>query len=527
MLKRFLKFFKPSEEEELPQFEGSYLDYLLREARPGVAKELDLCSEHDPLLLVVVQVLRGSMRGVWSDTLIRPLQDQHSPKRPAATAQPPKPPKAPTAPATTLDDESSGILDDDVELLDEADEEEDAPGSDDRAEVNSAELGAQVTAPNTGATPSQAYPPGHELGQADSEVGDDGRPRADRKEVLQAGRVFLGMLIENDRLPPELQLGVEEILLARDLLMSYFMGSQNFESRAQKLLKIVEQKFSEGLFSQSRILLQLFQTDPKTRVRNDRNIFYEDMIQRFGIKRRRPVAPEILEEFEGFRSGQISEETNHEFLRWIEDHLYIKTHLFMRHQDQVTAWRNVASKSTLPQASESLLRYLPPRRWRPIYAHPTMSLAQMAALHVGPDTMSTYVMTQLQTCYFVLRAVGDTGLEAYLDSFFNWTDSCFQLNGTVFLPELYRRSMADSDAMRVVFQDLYDRYFRQRAERLLASYNEEQIAQAFERTLTKLRHINVNDISPGNYNLGGLLLDELLGMSYPSAEFAFKVHRLS
>lgn len=516
MLKRFLKFFKPSEEEELPQFEGSYLDYLLRESSQGVSKELDLCPEHDPLLLVVVQVLRGSMRGVWSDTLTRPLQDQHSPKKSALNPTPPTPPAS--APLASDDDE--------VEVVEDEEVIEELDGEDEALEV--AELGAQPTAPNPGAAPAQAYPPGHELGQADSEVGDDGRPRADRREVLQAGRVFLGMLIENDRLPPELQLGVEEILLARDLLMSYFMGSQNFEARAQKLLKIVEQKFSEGLFSQSRILLQLFQTDPKTRVRNDRNIFYEDMIQRFGIRRRRPVAPEVLEQFATFSKSDAKGVSHSELLRWIEDHLYIKTHFFMRQQDQVRQWREVASKSTLPQASDSLLRYLPPRRWRPIYAHsPSMTLNEMAALHVGPDTMSAYVMTQLQTCYFVLRAVGDTGLEAYLDSFFDWTESCFEINGTVFLPELYRRSMADSDAMRVVFQDLYERYFRHSAERLLASYKDDQVAKALDRTLIKMRQLNVNEISPGNYNLGGLLYDELLGMKYSSPEFAFKVHRLS
>ena len=521
MLKRFLKFFKPSEEEELPQFEGSYLDYLLREARPGVARELELCPEHDPLLLVVVQVLRHSMRGVWSETLTRPLQDQHSPKRAGGSApvgaasSPASHAKAPAAPSSHEDSEDSEA--DDVEILEEDSVVEPSP-----------ELGGSATAPQAaGPIPAAAYPPEHELGVADSEIGEDGRPRVDRREVLQAGRVFLGMLIENDRLPPELQLGVEEILLARDLLMSYFMGSQNFEARAQKLLKLVEQKFSEGLFSQARILLQLFQTDPKTRVRNDRNIFYEDMIQRFGIRRRRPISAEVAEELRALVRVPSSPQHDLELLRWVEDHLYIKTHLFMRHQEQVRAWRELASRSSLPMAAESLLRYLPPRRWRPVYAHPSASLSELATLHVGPDTMSAYVTTQLQTCYFVLRAVGDTGLEGYLDSFFDWTESCFGVNGTVFLPELYRRSMADSDAMRVIFQDLYERFFRQKAERLLTAYDEPTVAAAFERTLHKLRALDVNEVAPGNYNLGGLLYDELTGMRYTSPEFAFKVHRLA
>lgn len=499
MLKRFLKFFKPSEEEEVPHFEGSYLDYLLDEASKGVEEEMEHCVDHDPLLLIVTYILRISMPDVWSDIIRRPLRD---PTQPAPPTAPPPPPQA-TSEASEVSEVSEAIEnDDDIEVLDE----------DSFIEIEEeSQLGAEDTKAEDAEDPS-------------------GKPRADRKEVLQAGRVFLGMLIENDRLPPELQLGVEEILLARDLLMSYFMGQNNFEGRAQKLLKIVEQKFSEGFFSQARILLQLFQTDQKTRVRNDRNIFYEDMIQRFGIRRKRPVSKDIQDEYDEMlkrheENGPTPEDDD-EYLRWVEDHLYIKTHLFLRQQEHVKTWQRLSALSTVPNATENLLRYLPPKRWRPHYTQ-DVSLQDLATYHINNDTLLSYCSSQMHTCYFVLRAVGDTGLEPFLDTFFDWTSSQFDLNGTVFLPELYRRSMGDADPMRVIFQDLYDRYMRQSAEQTLKDLDAQDIKDALAKAVAQMRKYNVNDIAPGNYNLGGLIYDQLLGITYPTPEFAMKVHRLT
>ena len=79
MLKRFLKFFKQSEALELPEFEGSYLDYLMSRIEPEVIGELEACPEHDALLLVIAEMLRASMPQLWSATIDRPLRDRHSP----------------------------------------------------------------------------------------------------------------------------------------------------------------------------------------------------------------------------------------------------------------------------------------------------------------------------------------------------------------------------------------------------------------------------------------------------------------
>ena len=601
MLKRFLKFFnnKPDDEQQPPAYEGSYLDFLLTETQPHVREGLDACPEHDPLLLVIAEILRVSMEGIWSEEIRLPLTDQHTPRAPQPTPAtpptaphaPPPPPAAKPAPrvAVTAEDDADDAddaidaideIDDDpitqeheddapdaagdelaeddaIEEIDEDDaddaddaDEDDAQGEDededaeDEADDEAAEDDAEADEDDDAEAFDDALiveeselieddePEPAPLRPVDEEVpaqGGDGLPRVDKREVLQAGRVFLGMLIENDRLPRDIQLGPEETLLARDLLVGYFAGHQNFEGRAQKLLRVVEQKFSERQFSQARILLQLFQTDRETRTRNDRNIFYEDMIQRLGIRRRAAVSPEVQGRYKPLQDklNPAEDASLLEWMGWLEQHLMINFYLFMIHHEQVVTWRQISKKSTVHGASEYLLRYIPPRRWRRIAESSREAVAPLLREHITTDMLSLYIINQMRTCYFVLRAVGDTGLEGYLDTFFNWTEQTFEINSTRFLPALYRRSMGDADSMTAIFQDIYNRYFRRRAEAFLEEVSDEEIQAAFQDAITHIAACNLNEIPPGHYDLGGFVFDQLFGLTYPSSEFAFKVHRLS
>lgn len=575
MLKKFLKLFKHEEHDDMPALDGSYFDYLLRQIQPGVARELSQCQEHDPLLLVIAETLRASMTGEWSDELARPLLDEHSP-RPAATRPPPPPHGAPPPPPKdelvetqefdkaeiaaakeaafgtldsgdetldgyeipedlhqqaneTLDDEGSdasdadasgaeGAVDEDVEIVSEEEVVEEVLDEDSELIEDIVELEEPPAADDAATGERQAS-------------ANSGLPRVDQREVLQAGRVFLGMLIENDRLPLDLQINTEEIALARELLVGYFVGNKDFERKAQQLLRVVERKFSEGQFSQARILLQLFQTDRMTRIKNDRNIFYEDMIQRLGIRRRHAVADDVLGEFAQIDSDAASAPID--VAQWLESNLFIKLHLFTRDRSAVERWGRLAGITTLPGGADNLLKYVPPRRWRTYYdAHDDAAVAQQYARdairqHVNSDTLANYVSNQMRTCYFVLRAVGDTGLEGYLDTFFDWISEAFEFNATVFLPEVYRRSMGEIDTMKSVFQDIYDRMLRQRVEAKLASFSDEEIHAALGAAIAHIHSCELNEIPPGNYDLGGFVFDQLFGVTYPVPEFAFKVHRLT
>jgi hypothetical protein len=529
MLKRFLKFFKGQEDVALPEFDGSYLDFLLMHSHEGVARELEQCPGHDPLLLVIAEILRVSMEGVWSETIRRPLRDQHSPTGPAP-APPPPPPVSEVV--EEVDGEEFEVLEEDSDLIEEIVDQddfeevaEDAEGVEvdddevDTSVVSEAEVLSQIDGSLLAAEETVA---------ADEKVGADQKPRVDQREVLQAGRVFLGMLIENDRLPLELQLGVEETMLARDLLVGYFVGHEDFEEKAQRLLRVVEQKFSEGLFSQARILLQLFQTDRDTRIRNDRNIFYEDMIQRLGIKRRHTVSQELVAAWGELASpdDDSADVEPEELLTWLAERLFVKMHVFTRDMEAVKGWTEVGGLSELPGATENLLRYLPPRHWRQAHGNEA-GLKRAIRAHINIDTLATYLTNQTRTCYFVLRAVGDTGLEGYLDSYFDFTSQQLDVNATAMLPELYRRSMGDADMMKSVFDDLYARTLKLAAEDVLESWTDAQVDAAIDDAMEYLRRCDVNEVPPGSYDLGGFVFDRLFDVSYPSREFAFKLHRLT
>ena len=498
MLKRFLKYLHKGTPDQ-PITEGerakdevrSYLDRILDGIFAQVLVELDRCPAHDPLQLAIVEILRVSMPGVWSDRLRRPLTDPALQQ--TAPVLPPPPPGAKEPEGL----ESVG--EDRVEKGNEVDRTDELEGLAELIE---------------------------EEGLDDSD--DDGRPRVDDQEVLQAGRVYLAMLIENDRLPVDLQLSAQEADMARELLLGYFAGTGDFEARAKGLLEKIEQKFGKGYFSQARILLQLFQTDRATRTNNDRNIFYEDMILRLGIRRKHPLAASLHEEAEQ-RLRTCSQDLGscEEHLSWMAEHLFIKFHLFSRHAGEVARWREACALSSRPGATEHLLRYLPPRRWRPTGRFGDLGLPELLRDHVTRETARRYVTSQIKTCYFVLRAVGDTGLEGYLDSFFDWSDQRFGVNGTTALPWIYRRVMSEDEPIQTIFSDVYDEHYRRRVDSIVDEFDDEALDRALLEALENLSNSNFDEIAPGNYDLGGMVFDRLFQIRYPYPEFAFKLHRLT
>ncbi len=559
MLRKFLNLFKHDDAQAQGELEGSYLDYLLSHVEEGVSQELQVCQTHDPLLLVITTTLRVAMPGAWSDLITRPIVDPNQvamvrstpPPPPASSKIPPPPPPGASMEEDPQRADDTKELPVDELLIEEAIAEDVETVEEQRPRTEELDIDAELLDEDSDlieeiSTPQRSV--AHDAtgefkplksAPAPSEDDEDDLPRLDNREVLQAGRVFLGMLIENDRLPLELQLGLEELGLSRDLLMGQHLGEKNLEQKAQQLLRIVERKFSEGQFSQARILLQLFQTDRATRVRNDRNIFYEDMIQRLGIRRRHPVADDLLEEY---KQLELSDEPLESLSTWLDHKIFIKFHLFCRRTQEVERWTALADQFEQPGGKDLLLRYLPPKRWRPFFnqlqedgqplknsaaRHEGGDLVSLVSRHIHSDTLSTYVVNHIRTCYFVLRAVGDTGLEKYLDTFFNWTESSLNYNATLFLPELYRRSMGETDLMRTIFVDLYSRHLRGAAEAWLEKLTEQDIRDAMEKASKTLQGCNLNDVPPGNYDLGGFIFDALFDVTYPTPEFAFKVHRLT
>ncbi len=502
MLKRFLQLLKGSPEPPA-DFEGSYLDHVLQQVYPRAAQRLTDCPAHDPLLVIVAEVLLQTVPHIWETDYKGPLRDAGTPVK----LPPPPPGKPPGTSAATATEQAS---------TEQTEQTEQTAGFDSPADDTS-ELDIRLVIP---ADPDELT----------SNSGSKAI-RLDNEDVLRNGRVLLTMLLNNDRLPPGQQLTVSELLLASELWIGFMLQNDGLDAQAQKLLQLIEQKFTDGQFSQARLLLQLFQTDRATLINNDRNLFYEDMILRVGIRRRHAVSNDIKNAIAS-RSKQITESLNDKNIRslfdYLQEHLFVEFHLFTRSPEEVEHWRKIARLSTLPQAIPYLLNQLPPRRWR----HPDgltdqRSISALVREHLVPPMLREYVVRQMKTTYFILRAVGSTGLESYLDSFFDWSEQQFGVDATGYFSEIYTRTMGQDEMITAIFNDLYERYYQSTAEELLTKIDDAKLEELLVEAIQRITTCNMNEVAPGNYSLGDFVFDALTQMSYATPDFAFKLHRLT
>lgn len=423
--------------------------------------------------------------------------------------------------------------------------------------------------------------------------------------LLRAGRAYLGLLLENDRLPRGEQLTLEELTLPRGLLVDFFGGSVDIQTRAQEVLSLVERKFSQRAFKQATILLQLFETDQATRMQNERKLFYEDMIQRLGIRRRHPLTGnEVTQVHEHFKAitdvlrtagafnippaGQhdpspklsqlvrliespnylqaiqtsqaprtardpfadeptmemgwddidaaIDDSTTIQSLHdpflpltrsfdWLAARHQINFCLLGRHPHERKVWGAIDQMSTRTLPSD-LNRFIPPQRWRPPADLGEQPLAHMLAAHFSDATFREYFNTLTRACYFLLLAVGDTGLEAYLDCYFNWLETTLGVNGTQFIDRLHRESTLGDLTLGESLRSIYDDFLAQPVNALRERVSENDISRSIQSFLRQMTQANFSEIAPGHYDLGALLLDHIVGFEYPTKEFAFKVHRI-
>lgn len=494
MLKRFLQLLKGSPEPPA-DFDGSYLDHVLQQIYPRVAQRMADCPAHDPLLVVVAEVLLQTVPHIWEADYKGPLRDAGSPAR----LPPPPPGKQPTTTPTaelSSTEETAGFH---------------SPADD------TSELDIRL------AIPAVAEEIASKSGARSI--------RLDNEDVLHNGRVLLTMLLNNDRLPPGQQLTVSELMLASELWIGFMLHNDSLDAQAQKLLQLIEQKFSDGQFSQARLLLQLFQTDRATLINNDRNLFYEDMILRVGIRRRHTVSNEIKSAIRTralATTDTLSDENIRNLFDYLKEHLFMEFHLFTRPPEEVEHWRTIARLSTLPQAVPYLLGQLPPRRWRnPDGKTDSRSIAMLVREHIVAPMLREYVIRQMKTTYFILRAVGSTGLENYLDSFFDWSEQLFGVDATGYLSEIYTRTMGQDEMITSIFNDLYDRHYKSTAEQLLTKLDAPRVEKLLAEAIQRIATCDMNEVAPGNYSLGGFVFDALTQMSYPTPDFAFKLHRLT
>ncbi len=547
MLKRFLKLFQNDEEpptegvdhphqDQVDRGDGqTYLAFLFQSIMPRVERRLEAYPETDPTLEVATGLLWELFPDRWEE-VEGPLIDEFTP-----TPAPPAPPTAqgpPTPPGGDKEgqDAETDEIDEVSEASQESQEQPESHELSDTSEIVDVDaLGATEEQSEEGETAAPAgfvsaldetaefAPPSLDDGPLESPWPMD----LDEEAVLQGARVLLAVLLDNDRLPESRQLAVVDVVMAAELWIRLMARAVDVNERVQNLARLVEQKFEKNQFSQARLLLKLFPSNRPTQVNNDRQLFFEEMIYRMGIQRgglsgggeSLPASLEAadLSDDDGTRTrlSQLAEEMG------------IEMYVYTRKPGDVERWNELASVCSNQAAAEALVERIPPRRWRRIEARGERTVATALREHLVRPMAREVVIGHIKTCYFILRAVGDTGLENYLDAFFDWSQTQCEVDATAYLPRLHSQVQENQRLVDDIFAEIYDEYYGAQIADRLDGLDDEAMAEAFEMAMGTIAGVDVTDVPEGQFDLGALVLDAHLGLDYPTGAFAFKLHRLT
>lgn len=538
MFKRFIKFLRRAEEIDQTPFEGSYLDHLLAQADSEVLGFLEQCSDHDPLLLFATNILQRSLFNVFAPDFKSPLVDVYSP----GMTPPPAPGTGFSFGLMSVEHDRHIKLAEDIIKV----EESEAVSIEDDFDIVEEKLVESNPEQLIGDTNENLFDGTKEVSNVEAsehkvvdtneidvlvlgdvtaemdriEMGE--RPRIDAPGTLLASRRFLEILVANDSLPPLLQMDIADLFVVRDHLLSRGSSGPEVEQLSRKLLTLVEKKFNDGYFGQARLLLKLFPSDDITALNNDRNVFYEEMILKLGIRRRHKIEEDALSEREKI-SGKSAEKYS-ALLAWFNENAGIRFHIINVSNTHTKVWDQILAASTRPDLKTYSETYFPKQRWREIGNEDPVALITQT---INSESIRDYVLSLLATCYFVLRAVGDTGLETFLDSFFDWTTNELGFNGTMLMPLLHRGAMKDSKVMYEILAGLYDDYLKESVELKYNAWSSTDIENTISSFFNELKSSDLSEVAPGDYNLNAFVLDRLLGFNFPRSDFAYKIHRLS
>lgn len=565
----------------------TYFQFLAEKVLPGTRERLKREPGSDPVLVFAVGILEELFEGYWEEVdgaLLDGRSPRLSPPPPPTSIQPPPPPGTEELAARELHSDSEGQdgADEDsdkgklhaeqeeegleigeesvVEMVEVGEEaqkaslpaiaevEDNEQGTEAEDEVIDADAVAEMVefgeGTGTGEEGLDEYgkPPSGFQSSLDATAEFEPPPiarepvaespwpkRLDEPTVLRGARTLLAVLTDNERLPIREQLSVPEVLMAADLWIHLIAQDDGVSGRIQTLARLVEQKFGSGQFSQARLLLRLFPANLETRINNDRQLYYEDMILRMGIRRRQKLEKSRATEISAALRGVelTKEDSLRAALRGLHEHLEVEMLLYTRAPEEVAVWQELASMSALPDVESYTQALMPPRCWRPLPESRDRDVRSILREHLVRPMAKRHVIAHMKTCYFILRAVGDTGLEAYLDSFFDWSQAFANVDATRYMAEIYKRTLASEEMVQEVFADLYERHYQASVNAALESLDDEALDVACGRAFHGMAESDFQVLAPGQFNLGGFVFDACLGFEYQLAGLPFRIHRLT
>jgi len=335
---------------------------------------------------------------------------------------------------------------------------------------------------------------------------------------------WCALLAENARLPESLQIPEASIQMPRNLLLAYFGDQSALAREAQVMLRYVEAQFGAGCYAQVEILLRLFETEAITQRNNERNIFFERCNKKL-LSNRPKNAPPRVEPWQAALSDSLKRPGDGlpAALAALADHAGARFHLLSQDPQQVELWTTAAARLSAEQRAE-FLQTIPGWRFRPVddlvATDLTAHLVRMT-LFVG---IETHLRQLVMACYFVALATGRTGQEALIAETLRWLRSSVAPEANRILSEINRRCSVNDEGLVDATNAVLGEFVPVGA--LRSAFSETQIRSACATVHRRLAQVQIAQLPEGEYDLGGIILDELLGFRRADMTDQLKLHRL-
>lgn len=335
---------------------------------------------------------------------------------------------------------------------------------------------------------------------------------------------WCALLAENARLPESLQIPDGSLTLPRSLLVAYFGDQSTLAREAQTMLRYVEAQFGSGGYAQVEILLRLFETEAITQRNNERNIFFERCNKKL-LSHRPKSTPPRTEPWQAALTDSLKRpgESLPAALAALAEHAGIRFHLLSQETQQVELWTAAAAKLPAERRSE-FLQAIPGWRYRPVddLGSPelTAHLVRMT-LFCGTEA---HLRQLVMACYFVALATGRTGHEALIAETLRWMRSSFAPEANRLLSEMHRRCSVNDEGLIEATHAVMREFVP--AAAIPSAFSEAQIRDACASLHRRLAQLQLAAVPEGEYDLGGLILDELLGFRRADMTDQLKLHRL-
>lgn len=336
---------------------------------------------------------------------------------------------------------------------------------------------------------------------------------------------WVALLADNHRLAPALQLSAADLSSPRNLLAGYFLKVGDFQHAVKELLATVEQRFDAGQFAQANALLQMFDTDQATRRNNERNLFYESMLASFTSQR---ASRGIRKDVWNNELRARPDSTWAIAQQWIDlwaNHAGVHFHCLRRTSVNSEPWSRVAADLDDNQRRDLLSRLAAPAM-RPLTGTTSPADLQLHLFdHVACASLSEYLERITLAAYFHTLSTGRTGYEHFILEYHQWIGSRFDVIPTRILPTIHRESLEPDRLLSSTVAAQVDTLI-DRPSHALVVPEPSHVESALVRINQQMAELNPASIPDGQYDLGGLLLDEILGFNQSPPGQRLRMHRL-